>query len=95
MADGSERGYPSGMAGPAAQRSPSLASIATAWVLAIVLEAGWLVGLYNYDGEMGVTPPPPISEVIVWAITVDTLLGSGLIQAAGRYRNAAVWPSLM
>ena len=49
-------------------------SLATAWVLALASEVGWSVGLFNYDGEMGDTPPPPVSETTVWAISVATVL---------------------
>jgi len=62
------------MAGTATQRSPSSLALGTAWVLALAFEVGWAVGLYNYDGEMGDTPPPPISETIVWAAVVATVL---------------------
>ena len=73
MADSPERRYRGGMAATAALRSPSALSLATAWVLALASEVGWSVGLFNYDGKMGDTPPP-VSETAVWAISVAIVL---------------------
>jgi len=74
MADGSELGYLNVMAGATAQRSPSVLALATAWMLTLASEVGWSVGLYNYDGEYGDTPPSSIWESVVWASFVATAL---------------------
>ena len=74
MADLLEAGYVGGMAGTTRRRSPSVLSLATSWVLTLASEVGWSVGLYNYDCEMGDTPPPTIWATIVWASFVATAL---------------------
>ena len=78
MADGPEHGYPGGMAGSATFKSPSVLALVTAWVLALASDVAWSVGLYNYDGEMGVTPPPSIWEIAIRA----TFVATGLVAVA-------------
>ena len=60
------------MAGVTSRRSPSLLAMAVAWFFSASCELGWSVGLYNFDGEMGDTPPPPIGSSIVAAAWVGT-----------------------
>jgi hypothetical protein len=67
-----------GMVGSATFKSPSVLALATAWVLTLASDVGWSVGLYNYDGEMGVTPPPSIWETTVRA----TIVATGLVAVA-------------
>jgi hypothetical protein len=78
LADGSQHRYPRGMAGSATQSSPSVIALATAWILTLATEVGWSVVLYNYDGEMGDTPPASIWTTIGWACVV----ASGLVAVA-------------
>jgi hypothetical protein len=56
------------------RRYPSIIALATAWSLTLACEVGWTIGLYNFDGEMGVTPPPPMWSITVWATLVATLV---------------------
>jgi hypothetical protein len=58
----------------ATQRSPSFLALAAAWALALASDVGWSIGLYNYDGETGATPPPSIWATTVWASIVATVL---------------------
>lgn len=56
-------------------RSPSVLSLAVAWAMALASEIGWSVALYDYDGEMGVTPPPSIwATAMVGAVVATALI---------------------
>ena len=67
MAGASERKYFAAMAG-SSQRSPSVLALATAWVLALAAEVGWLIGVYNYDG----VSPPSVWGTPVWGGIIAT-----------------------
>jgi uncharacterized membrane protein len=81
-------GERTGMMASASRTSPSVLALATAWVLGVASEVGWSVGLYNYDGEMGDTPPPSIWETGVWSAIVATVLVA-FAWAAWRLRRPA------
>jgi len=71
-------GYLGRMALTVTRQGPSVAALATAWALALASDVGWSVGLYNYDGEMGDTPPPSI-----WAITcAEAVVATALVTVA-------------
>ena len=74
--------------GSATQRSPSVLALTTTWVLTLASELGWSVGLYNYDGEMGVTPPPSLWATTVWASIIATALVV-IAWVAWRFRRRA------
>jgi hypothetical protein len=62
------------MVGTATKKAPSVLALTNAWVLSLASEVAWLIGLYDYDGEMGDTSRPPIGATIVWAAVVATAL---------------------
>jgi hypothetical protein len=78
------------MAGAADRWSPSVLSLAVAWALAFASDIGWSVGLYNYDGEMGFTPPPSIwATSLTAAVTASVLVAVAWV--AWRLRGSVTW----
>ena len=79
------------MVDPAFKASPSPSTIAMAWAMALAFDAAWAVGLYNYDGEMGVTPPPPLWSVVLASTVVASILVS-IAWTMWRFAGRRKWP---
>lgn len=73
-----------------------LSHLVIAWALATALEFAWATGLYNYDGEMGDTPPSPMMETLgisACAATFVVALAWGAWRLFNR-RQKGLWLAL-
>ena len=79
------------MVDPAPETQPSPSTVATAWAMTFALDTAWVVGLYNYDGEMGVTPPPSL-----WFVALTSAIVASIVVAAAwaiwRIFGRGKWP---
>jgi hypothetical protein len=62
------------MVAPAPKKQPSISTVAAAWAMTLALDAAWVFGLYNYDGEMGDTPPPSLWFIVLSSTVVATVV---------------------
>ena len=61
------------------------------WALTLATDLAWTVTLYNYDGEMGATPPPSLFLTVVTSAVIATAL-MAMTWLAWRVANQAGWP---